>query len=240
MLRKKLAIGNWKMHKTAQEAEHYVRALQGLISSDSGPFLAVPFTAIQGAAQAANGSKIRIGAQNMHEAKEGAFTGEISAEMLKASGASFVLLGHSERRNLFGETDEKVHQKLVRALQVGLIPVVCVGEKLEERQHGKTEAVLRRQIEAALLGVDPEKIVLAYEPVWAIGTGKSASAEMAQDTHAFCRTIVGAKTPILYGGSVQIDNVSSFCSQTDIDGVLVGGASLHPENFAQIAKKVLS
>lgn len=233
-MKKKLVIGNWKMYKTAHEAAECVHAL-----AQFPVWLAVPFTALSAAAIAAKKTKIQIGAQNLHEAREGAFTGEISAGMLKEVGASFVLIGHSERRTLFGETDERVHKKVFRALEEGLTPVLCVGETLQERQAGKEASVLQAQLETALKGVDLDRIVVAYEPVWAIGTGQSATAEMAQEAHAVCRALLGKNTPLLYGGSVNIENVEAFVAQPDIDGVLVGGASLDPKIFAQIAMKVL-
>lgn len=232
-----LVIGNWKMYKTAHEAVQYVRALAPLVHGEV--FLAVPFTAIHAAAEAARGTKIRIGAQNLHEAAEGAFTGEVSGMMLKEAGASFVLIGHSERRTLFGETDEMVHRKLLRALQDDLIPVLCVGETLEEREAGQTEKVLKRQLKVALKGV-VGKLIVAYEPVWAIGTGQSATPEMAAAAHAICRSCLDASTPVLYGGSVKPENVAQLVAHKEIDGVLVGGASLSAQTFAQIAKKVLS
>ena len=187
----------------------------------------------------------------MHDAREGAFTGEIASLMLKEAGASFVILGHSERRSLFGETDEMIHKKLVRALQDDLLAVLCIGESLEERESGKTEEILKRQLLAALEGVPKEdlgKILIAYEPVWAIGTGKSATALLAQEAHAFIRSVlcelfgkrIGNKLPILYGGSVKPENAGQLIEQADIDGLLVGGASLDPKTFAAIAMQCTS
>jgi triosephosphate isomerase (TIM) len=197
----------------------------------------VPFTALSAAAEAAKGTSLRIGAQNMHEAKEGPFTGEISGAMLKEAGATFVLLGHSERRSHFGETDPKIHQKVLRALEVGLTPVLCVGETLAEREAGRTEEVLERQLKVALEGIRGD-LMVAYEPVWAIGTGRSATPQMASEVHAFCRAHVGKKVPILYGGSVKEDNIAELISESEIDGVLVGNASLNSEKFSQMIKKV--
>ena len=183
----------------------------------------------------------------MHDEREGAFTGEIASLMLKEAGASFVILGHSERRTLFGETDEGIQRKVSRALADDLTPVVCIGETLEEREEGKTEIVLKRQIASALQGIqkkDAEKILLAYEPVWAIGTGKSATPELAQEVHAAIRSELAhlfgkhlaALIPILYGGSVKPENAYKLMAKDDIDGLLVGGASLDPQSYAAIVK----
>jgi triosephosphate isomerase len=240
-------VGNWKMYKTAREAADYLVELDPKLQGCSAKiYLAVPFTSIASAARFAKNTKIVVGAQNMNEAREGAFTGEIAALMLKEAGAEFVILGHSERRKFFGETNEMIHKKTVRALQDDLQPIVCVGEDLKERESRKTEAVLKEQIQQCLHGIpkeDAEKIILAYEPVWAIGTGKSATPAMAQKAHAFCRTClqelfgeeVAARIPILYGGSVKPDTAAKLAEQKDIDGVLVGGASLDPNIFAAIA-----
>ena len=234
------------MYKTAHEAAAYIEELLPLVEgAEPEIFLAVPFTSITTAAKAAKGSAVRVGAQNMNDAKEGAFTGEIAALMLKEAGAEFVLLGHSERRRLFGEKNDFIQKKVIRALQDDLIPVLCVGETMEEREQDRMEEVLREQIMIGLDGVpkeEAEKIVLAYEPVWAIGTGKSATPKMAQQAHAFCRKILaelygkkkGDHVPILYGGSVKEENVAELISQKDIDGVLVGGASLDPQVLAKI------
>jgi len=246
MARKIIVIGNWKMYKTAHEAGAYIEELMPLIEgSDTDLFLAVPFTSIASAAKVAKGSAIRVGAQNMNDAREGAFTGEIAGLMLKEAGAEFVLLGHSERRKCFGETNEFIQRKVVRALQDDLLPVLCVGETAEEREAGRTEEVLREQITVGLEGVpkeESEKIILAYEPVWAIGSGKSATPKIAQEAHAYCREVLGdvfgkrkaEKVPILYGGSVKPDNVGELTSEKDVDGVLVGGASLDAQVLAKI------
>jgi len=246
MARELIVIGNWKMYKTAHEAAAYVEELLPLIEGcEPEVCLAVPFTSIATAAKAAKGTAVKVGAQNMNDAREGAFTGEIAALMLKEAGAEFVLLGHSERRHGFGETSEFVQRKVVRALQDDLMPVLCVGETAAERDEGRMEEVLREQIEVGLEGVPKEesaKIVLAYEPVWAIGTGKSATPKMAQEAHAFCRKVLGdvfgkrkaGSVPVLYGGSVKAENVGELVSQKDVDGVLVGGASLDAETLAKI------
>ena len=247
MTRDFIVVGNWKMYKTSREAADDVEELIGLVEGCKAKiFLAVPYTAIATVARAVKGTEIAVGAQNVHEARDGAYTGEVAALMLKEAGAEFVLLGHSERRTLFGETDEAIQRKVVRALQDDLIPILCVGETAEERESGETEAVLQRQIETCLAGVPIEgieKLILAYEPVWAIGTGKSATAAIAQEAHRCCRSILGhvlgkkkgAAISILYGGSVKPDNVANLAAQEDIDGVLVGGASLDAKTFAAIA-----
>jgi len=237
------------MYKTAREAADYLEELLPLIEGCiADVYLAVPFTSIAAAAKAAKGTGVLIGAQNMNDASEGAFTGEIAALMLKEAGAEFVLLGHSERRHHFGETNQFVHGKIIRALADDLIPILCVGETLEERETGRMEEVLREQIEKGLAEIpveEAEKIVLAYEPVWAIGTGKSASAAMAQEAHAFCKEVLGdlfgkrkaGTFRILYGGSVSDANIADLIAQKDISGVLVGGSSLDPKNLSKIALK---
>lgn len=249
MARDLIIIGNWKMYKTSREATDYIEQLLPKIEGcKARVFLAVPFTSIASAAAAASQAKLEIGAQNMNDARDGAFTGEIAALMLKEAGARFVLLGHSERRHIFKESDEFIHRKVLRALQDDLRPVLCVGETLEEREGNLTEEVLRRQIEKALTGVPEEKsseLILAYEPVWAIGTGRSATAKQAQEAHAFCRETLAEifgkrkanQISILYGGSVKVENAQSLVSEKDIDGVLVGGASLDPETLAEIIQQ---
>ncbi len=238
-------IGNWKMHKTSSQAVEFIKALKPLISSPPCQvWLAVPFTAIEAASDAAAGSEIVIGAQNMNEADKGAFTGEVAASMLKEAGSKFVLLGHSERRQLFHETNKMIAAKLEKALQEGIIPVLCVGETEKERKKGYEE-VLQEQILKGLALTskeDAKKIVLAYEPVWAIGTGKTATPKIAQETHQFCRSVLAehfgkknsASIPILYGGSVKPDNISALMKEKDINGALVGGASLEVKTFSQI------
>jgi triosephosphate isomerase len=251
MTRKLYAVGNWKMYKTARETTDYLEALIPQIEGcHAHVYVAVPFTAIASAVSFAKQSSVVIGAQNMNDASEGAFTGEIAALMLKEAGASFVILGHSERRRFFHETDALIHRKLLRALADDLEPILCIGESRQERDEGKTEEVLQRQITSALENVpleDVGRIIFAYEPVWAIGTKEPATADMAQTTHAFCRKtladLVGKRRAsalsILYGGSVSFGNVASLIAQPDIDGVLVGGASLDPNTFAAIAQRLV-
>lgn len=246
MTRIPLIAGNWKMYKTSAEAAAYIEALRGLMTrTDRAVYLAVPFTALEAAAKSAQGSGIAIGAQNMHDQLEGAFTGEISAGMLKSSGASFVILGHSERRSHFLETDVFIHRKLKRSLSEGLQPILCIGELLEQREKGDHEVVLKAQLDEALQDLTAEQmkcVVIAYEPVWAIGTGKTATTEIAQSTHHCIRLWleerfgkeVSLSVRLLYGGSVKPDNIGALMQEPDIDGVLVGGASLDPKNFAQI------
>jgi triosephosphate isomerase len=241
-----LIVGNWKMHKTTAEARAFISALSAKIAAtERRVFLAVPFTSIEAALESAQGTRICIGAQNMYDKAEGAFTGEVSGPMLRGSGASFVLLGHSERRQYFAETDSFIHRKLLQALQEQLTPILCVGELPHEREKGEQEKVLELQLEECLQKLTSEQaacIAIAYEPVWAIGTGKTATPEIAQAVHGFIRQWLegrfnrecAEKMPLLYGGSVKPDNIASLMQQADIDGVLVGGASLEVESFAQI------
>ena len=241
-------VGNWKMYKTTREAVQYIEELAPLVQGASAHlFLAVPYTSIGSAAQCAKQTNLQIGAQNMHDAREGAFTGEISSLMLKDAGASFVLLGHSERRRLFHESEAMIQKKVARALQDDLRPILCVGEALEERERVKE--VLERQLLSALEGVPLEeaaKIFLAYEPVWAIGTGQAATPEIAGEAHSYLRSLltrllgkkIGNHIPILYGGSVTPDSSHRLMQQADIDGLLVGGASLDPKTFAAIVQRI--
>lgn len=234
------------MYKTTAEAREFVAAItQKTASSQRRIFLAVPFTAIESAVEASKGSKICIGAQNMHDQIEGAFTGEISVRMLKASGASFVILGHSERRQYFAEDNSFIHRKLVRALQGELVPILCIGEMAHERESGNHLKILKLQLEECMQRLNEQqaaKIIIAYEPIWAIGTGKTATPENAQAAHSFIRSWLEGRygkdcaqqVCLLYGGSVKPDNISSLMQQTDIDGVLVGRASLDVNAFAQI------
>jgi triosephosphate isomerase (TIM) len=241
-----LLAANWKMYKTPAEARAFVSTfLQNPPPAKAEVALFPPAIDLPATIEAAKGSALKIGAQNIYFADEGAFTGEISAPMVVAAGATHVLIGHSERRQYFGETDEWVNKKLHTALRHKLIPIVCVGEHLEQRENGETDAVLRRQTSRALDGIDAAQaapIVIAYEPVWAIGTGKTATPEIAQEAHAVIRhevaQLLGRPAAeamrILYGGSVKPDNAGQLCKQPDIDGALVGGASLDPASFGKI------
>ncbi len=238
--------GNWKMYKTIEETEQFVKALIPLVAeSPATVFLAVPFTAIHSGAEAAKETNVVIGAQNMNDATEGAFTGEIAARMVIDAGAKFVILGHSERRHIFNETNEFINKKVKRALSDDLVPILCIGETLEEREGNKTEEVLKNQIIHSLQGVSAEdlpNVLLAYEPVWAIGTGKTATAEQAQEAHRFCRQCLtelwdeetANQVVIMYGGSVKPQNARQIMDKMDVDGLLVGGASLTPDSFSQI------
>jgi triosephosphate isomerase (TIM) len=246
-LRRPVIAGNWKMFKTRAETREFFSVLKPLVagSTHCDIIVAPPFTALSTAAEAAAGSNIAISAQNMHWEKQGAFTGEASAAMLLEAGCKYVILGHSERRQLFGETDEIVSKKLLAALGSGLMPILCVGETLDERNGNETEAVLARQFgrACAALTVDLfSRILVAYEPVWAIGTGRTATPEMATEAHRFLRSQAASRfTPeraaalrILYGGSVKPDNIRGLMAQVDIDGALVGGASLEAGSFGAI------
>ncbi len=241
-----LIAGNWKMNKTPQEAADFCGQLRAKCESDRAVTVAVypPFVALSAAAQALRGSSIRLGAQNVYPAASGAFTGETSAQMLLTVGCTSVIIGHSERRHLLGETDGFCAEKVEMAAQAGLEPVFCVGETLDERKSGHTERVVGRQMEAMLSRLSaPGKLVVAYEPVWAIGTGVTASPQQAQEVHAFIRGVLGRKwndlgmkVPILYGGSVKPDNARELLSQSDVNGALVGGASLDVDSFVNIVK----
>jgi triosephosphate isomerase len=246
MSRTPFIAGNWKMFKTVAEAEAYVDALAPLVKRVDGVDVAicVPYTALQGCVAHAAGTGIAVFAQNMHEAPEGAFTGEISARMLTDFGVDGVVLGHSERRQLFGETDKALSHKLPAALAAGLHPILCVGETEEERERGDTERRLRHQVQEALHDLSPEdvaRITIADEPIWAIGTGKVATPEQAQEAIGFVRALVGDRAKpaaevvrVLYGGSVKAENAAELLALPDVDGALVGGASLDPESFAAI------
>ncbi len=243
-MRTPLMAANWKMFKTPAETKTFFENFLPLVKDAKGCEIAVcaPFVDLPAAIEAAAGSNVTIGGQNLYWAKEGAFTGEISGPMLKALGCTCVIVGHSERRQYFGETDETVLKRTKAAIEAGLKVIVCVGEMLNEREAGETEAVLKKQFEGGIAGLTPEEfaqIVIAYEPVWAIGTGKTATPEMAADAHRVIRTLAaaqfgGVEVRILYGGSVKPDNVSALMAQDEIDGALVGGASLDPASFAKI------
>jgi triosephosphate isomerase len=239
-----LMAANWKMFKTPAETNSFFESFLPLVKDATGCEVAVcaPFIDLPAAVAAAEGSQVAIGGQNLYWAKEGAFTGEISGPMLKALGCTWVIVGHSERRQYFGETDETVLRRTQAAIAAGLKVIVCVGELLSEREAGETEAVLRKQFEGGIAGLTADEfsqIVIAYEPVWAIGTGKTATPEMAAEAHQVIRRLAagqfgGREVRILYGGSVKPDNVSALMAQEDIDGALVGGASLDPVSFAKI------
>lgn len=244
-MRRKFVCGNWKMHKTGAQASELVRELRQRVSSNIQVAVAPPFTALESAKAALAGSSIQLFAQNCHWEKQGAFTGEVSALMLKALGCDGVILGHSERRQLFGETDETVNKRLKAALEAQLHIIVCVGETLAEREGNRTWEVVSRQVRGAYGGLSGEviaKTTIAYEPVWAIGTGKVASSAQAQEVHAqirgLLRELAGAAgaeaVRIQYGGSVKPDNAKELLGQPDIDGALVGGASLKADDFARI------
>jgi triosephosphate isomerase (TIM) len=246
-MRRPVIAGNWKMYKTQAEARGYFSALVPLVrdSTHCEIIVAPPFTALAAAVECVRGTSICIAAQDLHWEAEGAFTGEVSAGMIKEVGCRAVIVAHSERRQFFGETDETANKKVKAALAAGLMPILCVGETLAEREGGKTEIVLERQFRggvAALTGSEFSRIILAYEPVWAIGTGRTATPELAAEAHRFLRRQAAASfTPehaaemrILYGGSVKPDNIKGLMAQVEIDGALVGGASLKAEAFASI------
>ncbi|MCS7151656.1 MAG: triose-phosphate isomerase [Endomicrobia bacterium] len=246
-MRKPLIAANWKMHKIISEIEDYIRKFISLVDKnfDREIVLCVPFTGLYIAGKLLFGSNIKLGAQNMYIEEKGAYTGEISPVMLKDVGCNYVILGHSERRKYFNETDEFVNKKVLTAIKFGLIPIVCIGETLQEREQNKTFEVLERQVRGSLANLntlDAEKIVIAYEPVWAIGTGKNATPQQAQEAQQFIRqkyaelygSIVAEKVRILYGGSITPENFKGIMSQKDVDGGLVGGASLDPESFYKI------
>jgi len=245
--RRPILAGNWKMNKTTAEARDLAQKLIPLVSGkkDRDIVLAPTFTALQTVGEAIKGTNMALAAQNLFWEDKGAFTGEISAEMLLDLGCRYVIIGHSERRQFFGETDETVNKKVRQALNKGLLPIVCVGELLSEREAGKANEVIERQVLGALKGVtatEMQKIVVAYEPVWAIGTGKTATPDQANEIHAFIRqkvkslfnADVAEALRIQYGGSVTPENVSQLMAKPDIDGALVGGASLKPESFAAL------
>jgi len=246
-MRKKLIAANWKMYKMPDAARDFVSAFLPLVKDHSRDeiVLCPPYVCLPAVIEAVRGSQLGVGGQNIFWEKEGAYTGEISAPMLRAVGCSHVIIGHSEWRQYFGETDDTVNRKLKAALAAGLQPIVCVGEVLEEREAGLTQQVLERQCNLAfsdLSGLEAAPLIVAYEPVWAIGTGKTATPEMAADAHQVIRAqaakAFGDETArnlrILYGGSVKPENAKALMSQTEIDGALVGGASLDPKSFAAI------
>ena len=252
-MRRTLIAGNWKMYKTPSEAVVLAEAVVKSLSASGGIDVVIcpPFTALEAVGKVVVGSRVGLGAQDVHWEKEGAYTGEVSAEMLRDLGCRYVIVGHSERRQYFGETDERVNKKGLAALASGLTPIVCVGETLSEREAGRANEVVAAQVKGALLGCAPkdlQALALAYEPVWAIGTGQTATPSGAEEMHAHIRmTIAGlfgadvaTEVRILYGGSVKPENAKELLQQSEIDGALVGGASLQADSFAAIVKAARS
>jgi len=243
-----IIAGNWKMHKTAREAAAFVEAVKG--KAEIGgveSVICAPFTALPALVEAVRGTTLKAGAQNLHFADSGAYTGEVSGAMLKDLGVEYVIIGHSERRAYFAETDDIVNKKMHAAFRHGLVPIVCVGEKLEEREAGRTKDVCRVQTEAAFAGLSAEQaatVVVAYEPVWAIGTGKSSTAEDAAEVIRCIRDVIAGlydrdvaeRVRVQYGGSVKPDNIREFMQRPEIDGALVGGASLDPASYIQLVE----
>jgi triosephosphate isomerase len=249
MIRKKLIAGNWKMNKVSADAAALAREIVSAVGNHSSVDVVIcpPFTALESVAAAIDGSLVRLGAQNMHFEASGAFTGEVSAPMIRALFATHVILGHSERRTLFGETDELVNKKVLAALKHQLRPILCVGESLAEREAGSTLKVVQAQTERSLEGVSREQapgVIIAYEPVWAIGTGKVATSEQAQEVHGFIRELLtklfgepaAQRMRILYGGSMKPSNAPELLAQRDIAGGLIGGASLEARSFLELVK----
>ena len=250
MGRRILIAGNWKMNKTATEAAALVTEIKrDVFDIDNVDILVCPpFTALAVVGDVVRDSNVSLGAQNMYFEDKGAYTGEISTAMLKDCGCTHVIIGHSERRTIFNESDETINKKVKKALEADLIPVLCIGEKLEEREANKTFEVITNQLECDLADIDSDnikKIIIAYEPVWAIGTGKTATSEQAQEAHAFIRNLIKEKYDsvvadgiiILYGGSMKPANVEELVSQPDVDGGLIGGASLEAASFVELVKK---
>ena len=244
-MRKPIIAGNWKMHKTIAEALEFVNDVKDRVKSNEvEAVICAPFTLLKDLKEATKGTDIKIGAQNMHFEEKGAFTGEISPLMLKELDMDYVIIGHSERRQYFNETDETVNKKVLKALEVKIDPILCVGETLEEREAGNTKNVCKVQVEKGLENVSKEditKVVIAYEPIWAIGTGKTATSEDANDVIAYIRQVVANlygdlanEVRIQYGGSVKPSNVAEIMNQSDIDGALVGGASLEANDYVQL------
>lgn len=238
-----LIVGNWKMYKTLSEGEAFVRKLLPQVpNGNPRVYLAVPFTAIKPLSDICQGTSLVIGAQNMHDANEGAFTGEIAGRMLKEAGARFVILGHSERRHLFHESDEFINRKVKRAVSEGIQPLLCIGESLKDREEGNTLKTLRDQLCRCLSDIKTENLLLAYEPVWAIGSNIVATPAMIEEAHGLCREVLkdifgeelAKRIPILYGGSVNDTNARSLIEEANVDGLLVGGASLNVDSFSKI------
>ena len=251
MNRTPVIAGNWKMHKTVGEAQEFARAIREYKpAGDVGMVICAPFTALPALVEELKGSAVKVGAQNMHHEASGAYTGEVSPGMLTDVGVNYVIIGHSERREYFAETDETVNQKVKAAFANGLLPIVCVGENLEQRESGQTKEFVREQVIRAVEGLSSEQakqLVIAYEPIWAIGTGKSSSADDAQDVIGFIRSTVedafdsqvSSQVRIQYGGSVKPENIASYMAQPDIDGALVGGASLAADSYLQLVQGAL-
>lgn len=247
-LRKAVIAGNWKMNKTPDETKAIITEMKPLVAdADCDVVLCVPYIDIFAAQEAAAGSNIKIGAENCHWAESGAYTGEVSAKMLKAAGVEYVIIGHSERRQYFGETDETVNKRLLAGIKAGLKVILCVGELLEERKQDITAEVVAKQTKVALLGVDADmlkNVVIAYEPVWAIGTGETATSEQADEVCGIIRDVLAAKygkaaaeaTTIQYGGSMNAGNAKELLSKVNVDGGLIGGASLKAKDFAVIVE----
>ncbi|MBE0551467.1 MAG: triose-phosphate isomerase [Ignavibacterium sp.] len=249
-MRKNVIAGNWKMNNDLKESEKLIVELKNLLKNEKpncDVIVCPPFTSLSEASKLVSGSSIKLGAQNMHFEDSGAFTGEVSASMLKSVGCEYVILGHSERRHIFGESNEVINKKIKKALSAGLKPIFCIGELLEERENGSTNEVVKSQILKGLKGIsadDMKNVIVAYEPVWAIGTGKTASPAQAQEVHEFIRDLieidysleVANDLVIQYGGSVKPDNAKELLSQKDIDGALVGGACLKADSFLGIIK----
>ncbi|MCC0632076.1 triose-phosphate isomerase [Clostridioides sp. ZZV15-6388] len=244
-MRKPIIAGNWKMHKTIKEALEFVNEVKGKVNAGKAEaVICAPFTLLKDLKEATKGTNIKIGAQNMHFEEKGAFTGEVSPLMLKEIDMDYVIIGHSERRQYFNETDETVNKKVLKALEVEIDPILCVGETLEQREAGKTKDVCKVQVEKALENVlkdDLAKVVVAYEPIWAIGTGKTATAEDANDVISYIREVIKGlygelanEVRIQYGGSVKPSNVAEIMGQSDIDGALVGGASLAANDYLDL------
>jgi triosephosphate isomerase len=249
MARKPILAGNWKMHKNRKESAELASALVAAVGNvtEADVVICPVYTSLDAALDAVKGSNIKVGAQNCHFEEQGAFTGEISVAMLKEVGVEYVIIGHSERRQYFNETDDAINKKAQAIYKHGLTPIICVGETLDEREGNQMEAVITRQVQACLAGLPADKVaasVIAYEPVWAIGTGKTASKEQAQEVHALIRKLLtdqfGEETAqavrIQYGGSVKPNNIAELMAQPDIDGALVGGAALDADSFAAIVK----
>ena len=247
-MRRRIIAGNWKMHNNLSESQNLVTKLVNGLNDQNinrEVIICPPFTSLTEVSNLLSGTKIELGAQNMHFENKGAFTGEISADMLKSIGCKYVILGHSERRNIFGETDELINRKIKRALISELTPIFCMGETLEQREDGITNDVIKKQISEGMKGLSEEdvnKIIIAYEPIWAIGTGKTATPDQAQEVHKFIRSLLrenfsensSQNIPVLYGGSVKPDNAEDLLAKEDIDGVLVGGACLDVDSFISI------